>query len=165
MGGEPSHARPVEISTPKRGGADYIALRRRWQAGDKVEVSFSMPVRRVECHPYVAENRDRVALMRGPLLYCLEAADNPGFDLRDLVMPVRARIGTEARPNLLGGVTALLAQAEVTPLRSDYDELLYLTADKRPKKQPSQSLEVTAIPYYAWANRTPGRMQVWLRTR
>ncbi len=159
------NATPSDISTPKSGGANYIAIRRQWQAGDKVEVSFSMPVRRVECHPYATENRDRVALMRGPLLYCLEATDNPGSDLRDLVLPARARIWTEDRPNLLGGVTALIAQAEATPLRSQYDELLYFTAEKRPKKQPSQSLEVTAIPYYAWANRAPGRMQIWLRTR
>ncbi len=155
----------IEITRPKQGGADYMAMRRRWQAGDKVKVSFIMPVRRVECHPHVAENHGRVALMRGPLLYCLEAEDNRALDLRDVVLSPRARLWTDERAELLGGVTALVAQAEVTPLGSDYDELLYFTAYNHPKKQPTQPIEITAIPYYAWANRAPGQMQVWLRTR
>jgi DUF1680 family protein len=154
-----------DITRPKRGGADYLAIRRPWQAGDKVSVDFTMPVRRVESHPYATENQGRVALMRGPLLYCVESADNPGFDLRDVALPLRARLWPEERPDLLGGITVLTTQAEVTPLSSAYDDALYFTAQNRPKRQPAQPVEITAIPYYAWANREAGRMQVWLKTR
>ncbi|HEX6710399.1 MAG TPA: glycoside hydrolase family 127 protein, partial [Rubrobacter sp.] len=58
----------------------YLEIRRAWRPGDTVSLHLPMPVRRVECHPYVAENNGRVALMRGPILYCVEQADNPNVD-------------------------------------------------------------------------------------
>ncbi|MEJ7815303.1 MAG: hypothetical protein WKF53_09010 [Rubrobacter sp.] len=66
-------------------------------------MDLPIPVRRVECHPYVTENTGRVALMRGPLLYCVEQADNLGVDLRDLVLE-DATFSARFDPELLGGV-------------------------------------------------------------
>lgn len=158
------NGKSADVTKPKTGGANYLSLRRVWAKGDRVSVSFPMPVRRMESHPYVAENQSHVALMRGPLVYCLEAADHRGHDLRDFVLSNRARIETEERPFLLGGVTVLTAPLESCPLEDDYD-MLYFTHQARPRKCAAQAVEMTAIPYYAWANRTAGQMAVWIRTR
>src|SRR5919205_121063 len=94
----------------------YAEIRRAWRPGDTVHLTLPMPVRRIACHPYVTENRGRVAIMRGPLLYCVEEADNPGFDLRDVVLPAHATFTPEFRANLLGGVTILRGTAEARKL-------------------------------------------------
>ena len=125
-----------------------------------------MPVRRVECHPYVAENAGRIALMRGHILYCDEQVDNPGVDLRDIVLPAGSDIFPEHRPDLLGGVTILRTRAEVIPPQVGWRDRLYRT--ERPRTdgpRGTDATRITAVPYYAWANREPGAMQVWLRSR
>lgn len=155
----------ADVSRPKKGGANYLSLRRVWATGDKVSVSFPMSVRRMESHPHVAENQFHVALMRGPLVYCIEGADHRGHDLRDFVLSNRTRIETDERPFLLGGLTVLTAPLEYCPLDKDYDDMLYFNQHSRLRKCSTKSVEMTAIPYYAWANRAPGQMAVWLRTR
>lgn len=142
----------------------YVELRREWRPGDSVRLALPMPVRRVECHPYVAENCGRVAIMRGPLLYCVEQADSPGVDPRDLVLPAAGDLTPEVRDDLLGGVTVLRGQAYVQELPAEWAEPLYRTASPRAAAQRGRDVELVAIPYLAWANREPGRMQVWLRT-
>jgi len=142
----------------------YAEVRRAWRPGDVVRLNLPMPVRRVECHPYVAENAGRVALMRGPILYCVEEADNPGLDLRDVLLPADADFTVAFRPDLLGGVVVLRGQAEAIPPDAIWADRLYRTAVPCSEKQRGRLMEVTAIPYYAWANRAPGPMRVWLRT-
>ena len=143
----------------------YAEVRRVWQPGDVVRLNLPLGVRRVECHPYVAENAGRVALMRGPILYCVEQADNPGLDPRDVVLPADVDFTATFQPDLLGGVVVLCCQTEVVPPDDAWENRLYRTPVPRLEKPRSRSVEVTAIPYYAWANREPGPMQVWLRTR
>ncbi len=143
----------------------YAEIRRAWQPGDVVRLNLPLGVRRVECHPYVAENAGRVALMRGPILYCVEQADNPGLDLRDVVLHAGADFTATFEPDLLGGVVVLRSQTEVAPPDDGWENRLYRTLGPRLEKPRSQSVELTAIPYYAWANREHGPMQVWLRTR
>jgi DUF1680 family protein len=121
-----------------------------------------MPVRLVESHPYAIENRQRIALLRGPLLYCVEQAGNSGLDPRDIVLPDRAEFSASFQPDLLGGVVELRGQVDVVPPAEDWTHRLYRT--RQSVKQARRSVEVQAIPYYAWANREPGPMQVWLRT-
>ncbi len=118
----------------------YLRLSRRWQAGDVVELNLPMTVRRVYAHPNLVANRGKVALMRGPLVYCLEAADHPETDVLRLALPRDGRLDHEHREALLGGVTVLRGRA--------------LTDDGR--------AALTAIPYYAWANRRQGPMTVWI---
>jgi DUF1680 family protein len=118
----------------------YARIRRTWTKGDLVEVDFPMPVRRVHAHPDVAADRGRVTLMRGPIVYCLEAADQP-FAIADFSLPAGAAVTAEARPALLGGVTVLRGQGLAGG---------------------NASAAFTAIPYYAWANREPGAMIVWI---
>ncbi len=143
----------------------YAEIHRTWRPGDTVRLNLPMPVRRVECHPYVTENAGRVALARGPILYCVEQADNPGLDLRDVLLPTGVDFAATFRPDLLGGVVVLCGQAEVVPPHDAWENRLYRAPLPRLQKPRGRSVEVTAIPYYAWANREPGPMQVWLRTR
>jgi DUF1680 family protein len=142
----------------------YIHLRRNWGVGDTVRLDLPMPARRVECHPYALENWGRVALMRGPLLYCVEGVDHPGFDLRDLVLSPEVVLSTTDRPDLLGGVVALTGQALAVPPDPDWTGRLYRTARPRAASPEAQAVPLMAIPYYAWANRAPGPMQVWLKS-
>ena len=134
----------------------YAYLVRDWRVGDTVELSLPMPVRYLEAHPHVTENTGRVALARGPLLYCVEGADP---DPRDLVMPSDPSLTAEHRPDLLGGVTVLTGQAE--RLEPDaWNGALYRTVGE---DGSTTAVALTAIPYFAWANREPGPMLVWLR--
>lgn len=155
------NGQPLEAMPPP--GA-YAHLRRDWQPGDRVRLDLPMPVRRVACHPYAAENVGRVALCRGPLLYCLEGVDHPGLDLRDLWLPLDAPLTAEDRPDLLGGVVTLHGRALAAPPDAGWAGRLYRTARPQPAASRGQAVPMTAIPYYAWANRQPGPMQVWLRS-
>lgn len=118
----------------------YAVLRRNWKDGDVVTLDLPMPVRRVLAHEGVVEDRGKVALERGPLVYCAEAFDNGGSAL-DLVVPDQARIDTEHRGDLLGGLTLLRLPG----------------ADRA-----GHPRTITAIPYYAWSHRGVGEMAVWL---
>ncbi len=141
---------------------EYSEVRRSWSPGDMVRLHLPMPVRQVECHPHVAENRGRVALMRGPLLYCVEAADNPNVDLRNLMLPADAGLREQDRPDLLGGVVLLTGQARLAPPAPLWEQTLYRPA-RGDDSTVGEAVQVTAIPYYTWANRKPGQMRVWLR--
>ena len=147
-------------------GSGYVEVRRVWRTGDTVNLRLPMPVRRVECHPYVAENTGRIALMRGPILYCVEQVDNPGVDLRDIVLPVESDFFTEHHSDLLGGVTILRTQAGVIPPEVGWRDRLYRTELPRTDgPRGTDTTRLTAVPYYGWANRVHGAMQVWLRSR
>jgi DUF1680 family protein len=142
----------------------YAQVRRAWRPGDAVRLDLPTPVRPVECHPHVPENAGRVALMRGPLLYCVEGADHPGLDLRDVVLPAGTALSAAFRSDLLGGVVVLRSQAQVVSPGAAWDGRLYRTVPPRGEEPASQPVELMGVPYYAWANREPGPMQVWLRT-
>jgi DUF1680 family protein len=140
----------------------YAGIQREWHTGDTVQLHLPMPVRRVMSHPRVAENHGRVALMRGPLLYCLEGVDHPATDLRDIVLPVRSQLTPAFQPDLLGGVVTLTGTAVAVPPHASWQGRLYRT-EPVADVAPPRPLSMTAIPYYAWANREPGAMQVWLQ--
>jgi DUF1680 family protein len=131
----------------------YVTLTRRWQQGDTVELDLPMPVRRVAAHEKVQANTGRIALQRGPLVYCLEwpdhTADHNGGKVRNLLLPDEAPITPTPRPDLLGGLVAL--QSTATAYSAD-----------AAGNVTTQPVPVLAIPYYAWAHRGPGEMTVWL---
>lgn len=126
----------------------YAVINRKWQAGDTVVMDLPMPIRRVISHPNVATNKGKVALQRGPLVYCLEGPDNDGSVL-DLVIPDDAQLKTQTCPDLLGGVVTLSGQADTAKRTLDGHIVRDAT---RP---------FTAIPYYAWAHRGRAQMTVW----
>lgn len=135
----------------------YLALRRLWRPGDRVQLSLPMPPMVLRSHPRYAENRGNLALQRGPLVYCVEANDNPGLDLLAAGLDPRASIAAVHRPELLGGVTVLTLPGLVA---LEPPDALYRPWQAGPG--PSAPAQLTAIPYYAWNNRGPGAMTVWL---
>jgi len=126
----------------------YVVVRRRWQAGDVVQLELPMSINTVVAHDAVVANRGRVALERGPLVYCLEAVDNDD-SVYDIVLPANAEMKAEHRDDLLGGVTVLTGTAQ----RAVRD------AEGTTSLRPTT---ITAIPYYAWAHRDVGEMEVWI---
>jgi DUF1680 family protein len=114
----------------------YARIERTWQPGDQVQLSLPMPVRRVGSHPNLDDNAGRVAIERGPIVYCAEEADNAG-NMHDYHLPDTAELRPTFQPNLLGGcVTLSAAQGNET---------------------------LTLIPYHLWAHRGLGQMAVWLK--
>jgi DUF1680 family protein len=122
-------------TTPLQMQNGYAWIERAWQAGDTVELHLPLPVRRVESHAAVAENRGKVAVERGPLVYCLEGIDNDGHVL-DRTLPDDATFRVAWQPDLLHGVTTLRSHG-------DDGDLLF-------------------TPYYAWGHRGLGEMAVWV---
>jgi DUF1680 family protein len=142
------NGQPVPLTLEK----GYARVGRRWKSGDVVELGLPMPIRRVVAHPSVEADQGRVALQRGPLVYAAEGADHPEGKVRNLLLPDEAKLGTEFRPGLLGGVQVVTGRAVALA----YD------AEGRLARGDQ---EFTAIPYYAWANRGPGEMAVWIPNR
>jgi uncharacterized protein len=141
----------------------YAEVRRNWRPGDTVCLTLPMAVRRIESHPYVVENAGRVALMRGPLLYCVEAIDNPDVALDDLELPAEASFQPDFRPDLLGGVVVLTVDARSNPPDDSWSTALYRTARFGVEAVDRERVSLTSIPYHTRANREPGPMRVWLR--
>jgi hypothetical protein len=145
--------------------SSYAVVDRAWKAGDVVRLALPMPVRYLEAHPYALENTGRVAVQRGPLVYCLEQADNAGVDPRDIVLPADPAALTAAwREDLFGGIMTLTGPARIAPLPAAWAGHLYRSATQGLAAEANgRAADVTMIPYYAWANRDSGRMQLWLR--
>lgn len=132
----------------------YAVLERDWQPGDVVDLDLPMEPRRIHAHPEVAADRGRVALMRGPLVYCVEGADND-LPLHLARLPEGGALRAEDS-DLFDGIVTLRAEGEV--LRTDdWGADLYRTA--APLARPAT---LTAIPYFLWANRGPNPMRVWV---
>ncbi len=144
---------PVESPMTERG---YIILARNWQPGDVVTLDLPMPVQRMAAHPRVKDNAGRLALQRGPLVYCLEACDH-SESLSSLYLPTDAELTVEKAPGVLGGVTLIKGYARASE-EPDWAARLYEPV------VTSKSVPITAIPYYAWDNRAAGTMKVWLPT-
>ena len=116
-----------------------------------------MPVDVVRAHPNVRENAGKAALQRGPIVYCFEEVDN-GPNLRDLVLPADADFEVAYDAGLLGGVCTISTTGTRTEAPAGGEASLYTT--RRYNRVPAS---ITAMPYYAWSNRTPGEMTVWIR--
>jgi DUF1680 family protein len=134
----------------------YASLKRDWVSGDVLEVEFGMPVTRHVARYEVESLRGRVAISRGPLVYCLEEADN-GKNLDQLMLKTDTVLIPELEASLLGGVVVLRGDAERQTVNTDS---LYSTSPPTCSRAP-----IRAIPYYAWDNRAPGEMLVWMRSR
>lgn len=133
----------------------YATIEREWRAGDEIRLHLEMPVERLSAHPAVTQDTGRVALKRGPVVYCLEEVDNgiapQRFILKD------DPIESEFVPDLLGGAVVLTGEAEVTSA-AGWGGALYRSGP--PSREPRR---FRAIPYHLWANREAGGMQVWIR--
>ncbi len=136
---------PAELNMDK----GFVRLRRNWKKGDVVDLILPMAVRRVVSHEAVKDNRGKVALERGPLVYCAEWPDNEGRVL-DLRLADNAQFTPEFRPDMLKGIVVLKGKASAVNKNADGS-----VAGRKEQ-------DFLAIPYYAWAHRGPGEMAVWI---
>ncbi len=142
---------PVEGRTAN----GYLTISRTWNKGDVVTLDLPMPPVRLYAHPGVIMDAGRVALKRGPLVYCVEEADNPGGRVQRLKLPRESELQVSTRTDLFDGIVTLSAKA--TAIDEGDWSTLYRT---RPPKEAPATL--TALPYYLWANRGQGSMVVWV---
>jgi len=147
------NGKPVTVTAGR-----YAEVRRTWAAGDAVELALPMKPRLVEANPLVEEIRNQVAVMRGPLVYCLESHDLPrGVGVQAVALPRDVKFAPRFDRNLLGGVAVLEGKAEVAADQPWGDELY--REFKPPAPRP---VDIKLIPYYAWANRGKSEMTVWM---
>ncbi len=130
----------------------YATIDREWKKGDQLELILPMDVKRIVSRAELKQDEDRVALQRGPLVYCVEGADNNG-KAWDLILPDHATFKTSFQKDLLNGVTTIQFEAPCIQVSPDG------------KSVSTQQKTITAIPYYSWANRGQNPMQVWLPTK
>ncbi len=144
---------------------EYLAIRRNWKPGDTVRLSFPMSTEVVTANPRVAENRGRVAVRRGPVIYCMEELDQAkGVALADVSLAVNSELPgkeftSEFKPDVLGGIVVLHARGEVLESPSTDRPLYGPVSFSTPN---TRSENVSFIPYYVWANRQPCAMEVWV---
>jgi hypothetical protein len=127
----------------------YAVITRSWKKGDVVALELPMQVRRVAGNPKIAATRDQVALERGPIVYAFEGLDNDG-SVFDIVLPAKAKIRAEYRPELLAGATVLKVSGAARATWKDSGDVT------------TKSARLTAVPYALWANRGLSQMTVWL---
>jgi len=154
-----------ETSAPVEDG--WLRLTRTWRAGDRVVLELDMEPRLTKADPRVDAVRGCAAIERGPLVYCLEQVDHPGGGLDDVVIDTSRPLAAKHRPDLLGGVTTVLANGyrQTIPPQGWWpypsDSASAAAADGREPAANSR-IDLVAIPYFAWANRQDGAMRVWL---
>ncbi|WP_343674859.1 beta-L-arabinofuranosidase domain-containing protein [Chitinophaga sp.] len=128
----------------------YAVIVRTWKAGDKIRLDFPMSVQKILANDQVAADKKRFALERGPIMYCLEGPDNKDATVQNIVVDKNAVISAVYKPDMLNGVTVLQMNGSSSSRQLNSDQLITSTQT------------VTAIPYYAWANRGPSEMAVWI---
>jgi DUF1680 family protein len=138
----------------------YCELYRFWHSGDIIDLNLPMTPRLIEANPFVEETLNQVAIQRGPLVYCLESPDLPAnarFSLSDILIPSNIDLVARFDRNLLNGIVVLEGKA-VSLHNANWNGQLYRAL------QPAagQPTNVRFIPYFAWANRSPSEMTVWL---
>jgi len=126
----------------------YFSINRSWVKGDKVEIHFDMEPRTVKAHPAVEADRGKIAVERGPLVYCAEWPDND-FSVLSVIMSKKPVFTVENKPDLLFGINQIHTNAQIL----SYDLSGRLVA---------KDVKLTMIPYYAWSHRGSGEMAVWL---
>lgn len=127
------NGKPIETLSLKKG---YIRLKRTWKPGDRVQLNMKMPVEVVAADPRVTENNGKRAIQRGPLVYCIEAIDNPSIDLDAMVLRSSTQFEIRQAKGKLEGMTQI---------EGSYN-----------------GNKLTFIPYFAWDNRDAGKMKVWV---
>ncbi len=139
----------------------YAHLKRCWASGDEVRLSLVLPVERMKANPLVWQAVGSVALQRGPVVYCLEGGDN-GTQLAQIALPSDSKLTASIDSTLFGGVGVIGSD----PVRLDagaWGGGLYQPESLVPVS--TTPVTIKAIPYFLWANRELGEMQVWLREK
>jgi DUF1680 family protein len=143
------------VAAARRG---YLYLTRVWSMDDQIQLTLPMPVRRVRSNPLVRQNLGKVALQRGPLVYCLEQADN-GANLHQLRLARDADFRLASGEGVLAGKTLIQAPGDRASAADADQKQLYRYDGEAPQRQPQP---LVFIPYFCWANRGEGEMRVWI---
>lgn len=160
----PAWARGASLKVngvPARPGPEsgsYVSLGRIWSAGDRIELDLPMPPRLMQAHPKAEALRNQVAVMRGPILYCLEAVDLPdGIALDDVLLPSDAILRSAPSDGLPFGIRVLEGHG-LHRREAPWGDTLY----RELGRGRVETIPLRLIPYFAWANRGPAAMSVWL---
>jgi DUF1680 family protein len=143
------NGKPADAGVLAKLDKGYASIARSWRAGDTIELTLPMPVRRIVAHQQVAADTGRVALQRGPIVYAAEWPDNANGKVRNLVLADGAPLTSEFRADLLNGVQVVKSKA------------VGLSRDANGQVTKADQ-DFVAIPYAMWANRGRGQMSVWL---
>ncbi|HRH50183.1 MAG TPA: glycoside hydrolase family 127 protein [Panacibacter sp.] len=127
----------------------YAVIDREWKKGDELNLNLPMDIKRITATENVKDDRNRVALERGPLVYCIEHTDNNGSAM-NIILPDNASLSSAYNAALLNGVVTITGEATVIKPTTDGSGI------------ETVKQNITAIPYYAWANRGEGQMQIWI---
>jgi len=140
---------------------EYLAIRRTWKPGDRILLEFAMQPEFIAANPRVSDDVGKVAVARGPLVYCLEGLDQKVDALSDVTMVAgpSALKGTEFRSDVLGGIVQVKAEGIVAPRPSSQEPLYFPFAMSA---RAGRKTELTFIPYYTFSNREPTPMEVWV---
>ena len=139
----------------------YVEVKRAWQAGDVIELSLPMQPKMIKAHPKAEEIRNHVAVMRGPIVYCLEGVDLPeDVSILEVYAPDDMQLAAHKEDDLLGGVTVMKGVARRLHEENGSAGLYMEAGNER-----EEELDITLIPYYAWNNRGINEMTVWLPRR
>ncbi|MEZ5103725.1 MAG: glycoside hydrolase family 127 protein [Draconibacterium sp.] len=140
-----------KVVTPKMDGG-YAVISKMWQPGDWVEIGFPFEIRKIKANENIEDDRGKMALQMGPVVYCAEWADYDDPDILSLVLPENTILTSSFQPSLLGGVNVISGDGEGVQRINNSEEI-----ETYPRK-------FSAIPYYAWAHRGTGEMSVWIPT-
>ncbi len=151
-----SSAKPVfkvngEEIKPKMDGG-YAVITKTWQVGDLVEIGFPFEIRKIKANENIEDDRGKMALQLGPIVYCAEWPDYDDPDILSLILPENTELSASYHPAMLGGIDVITGDAEGAKRVNNSEEI---------KTYPRT---YTAIPYYAWAHRGKGEMEVWIPT-
>jgi uncharacterized protein len=135
----------------------YVPISREWRTKDTVSVTMEMEPRIIIAHPSVSEDAGRVALKRGPIVYCLEQCDHDD-PLDDIALKPNVELSSAFDEGLLGGCVVLRGKGWVTD-HEGWRESLYRGADEAAAH--TRQVDITAVPYFLWCNRETGPMRVW----
>ncbi|GAB4319982.1 glycoside hydrolase family 127 protein [Pseudothermotoga elfii] len=146
---------PVDVKIEK----GYVEIRKKWKNKDQIELKFVMPVELIQSHPYVEENRGRVAIKRGPVVYCAEGVDND-FDVRALSLSYKSMSVDFEQVGGLGKIPVITGNGHVEEL-SAWKGKLYLPVSTQNSR--TKPVNYKLIPYHLWANREATPMVVWIK--
>jgi DUF1680 family protein len=149
---------PVDDRRLQKG---YLSLQRDWSGDDTVALRLPMPVCRLSAHPKVQENHGKLALMRGPLVYCIEGHDNPGLDIDALCICGDGDASIRA-PDDGTELVFLEMQGRSVSMSEHWDGRLYRDLKSTEAPVAGELQAVVALPYFAWANRSDSAMRVWI---
>jgi DUF1680 family protein len=144
----------------------YLPIRRRWSGNDTIELNFDMSTQQLRANPAVVEDRGRIAFQRGPIVFCMEMLDQPDKTRDAEIVGYTAHLDASTTPryapDLLDGVMVLEHPGSVA--KGAADTSLYFTVGNNQTIAETPTT-LRLIPYYAWANRAPSSMQVWIPFR